>query len=1314
MTTAEALERINEGDFQVLATAVLSQENVLYSAVLETGGNARGHTIKAESDGCCQVPGSDPPHFVLVEHTTTERKSLKDKWLHAQKGDLIKQGRRAARLREQFPQARFTVVLCSSRHLPDRLPEEVWLKAQELGVEPDLWDGSRLTRALDKPQGQWLRHKYLGSDAQDLSLPLLRDLCERSLELHARSISLADGERLIERDEGSREPLEHEGEVALHILLGASGCGKSTSLHQRLRKYLDSGGYGLWLPAEYVAQSLDLHGALEKLLRDLHPALAPGAEARLWELLPASKPLWIVVDDLNRHTSPAQAARQIIGWVRPMGQSNAASSGFASSGQPRLGVSASGAASTGTGSNPWTVFCSLWPQAWATLGLEEEGAAWMKVTRLGQFSLEEGERAVRAACRQAGIEVAPQEARALSAKLGHDPFLLGLFAELASTSHEIQAGGSKMVGLEALSTNVVERYVNRCCQEAALNSPSHFITPIFRRALSRLGTLMIEHRDLAPSWTALGSWMPDGAAGYEQAALRELAHAGALCHISEAGDARQARWEFRHDRLRQMFLVEAMEERLQECASEPIGAEAQGDKWAPLAEPFFAEVIGQALSRVTLPGDGLRPVCKYLQRNPVALTESLRHLPPSDGFLKVADASRREAITDGLGAWARDASTCGAPWTLLQAVGEVLESLHDPTVLSITEPLPNDQFLMQARLHNGSISSSFLHYIARRWEACDTSNVLFRRSRAQHRSSLAVQLGEILQAPLRTKSDGLNFLGAARMVGLLRLPELLPALRAAWQQLPGESQQQYLALFLLSLLDCYVEELPHLPTEIVDERAQMLDELLDLWQSLSDEKADGDAFSDRWRVRYSLYVAFGRSWTEEAVGALVAQVEARPALAFDIVASLWRVDSPCGMEFVVRHVDRQSKAGEESTWTLQIFLDWNREHGLAGKKRLSRATIERLQVLWADESLSERARSVAFALWCTNPSEAPTSVLAEVSSAQPFFGDAMRERVRRGDTGAVPFLLQKVREDASSLQSAAPVWCSELLQFLLGWAGSVHQPLPSGERSADGRWLLQLLARVPAADAEKVLAEHWDHLSVEPHFLLLALWVGTPRCLEMAAERLQVLAPEVNIFEYLEFQLPLWPREGEEARLRPRVQRFVSNILPYIDRLDQDGVHLGEIHIEGEMSRIIEACLRVRAAEWGCRLLYPHLSSEMRRRFFPSDDELLAELDALLLRHQDNWENRFHLAMHFWAEEARRRDDAPQRAAEVVLCWLEQDATPQRFAFAAAVVYEAGWREHAARLDALFELAQIEGTAHAVIASHLDAARFAVQRRGLD
>ena len=59
MTTAEALERLNDAEFELLAVRSLRELATDCHAIIHMGMNSQGKTIPGPLDGFCRVPGID-------------------------------------------------------------------------------------------------------------------------------------------------------------------------------------------------------------------------------------------------------------------------------------------------------------------------------------------------------------------------------------------------------------------------------------------------------------------------------------------------------------------------------------------------------------------------------------------------------------------------------------------------------------------------------------------------------------------------------------------------------------------------------------------------------------------------------------------------------------------------------------------------------------------------------------------------------------------------------------------------------------------------------------------------------------------------------------------------------------------------------------------------------------------------------------------------------------------------------------------------------------------------------------------------------
>jgi hypothetical protein len=201
MTTAEKLESLTDRSrFELLATSVLRKAEPKYASIIHTGINAKGETIVSPVDGLHRIPYSNPPHYVLVHHTTTDRKRLRAKWLSRKKGDLIKAAALAKKVRHKYSRAVFTLVLTTNQRVESDLIIDVDLQAQAEQMFVDIWELSHLADFLDSTvDGHWLRKLYLGIEAERLSVDLLHQLGRKSLDLYRQEVLLPGQGPLVHR-----------------------------------------------------------------------------------------------------------------------------------------------------------------------------------------------------------------------------------------------------------------------------------------------------------------------------------------------------------------------------------------------------------------------------------------------------------------------------------------------------------------------------------------------------------------------------------------------------------------------------------------------------------------------------------------------------------------------------------------------------------------------------------------------------------------------------------------------------------------------------------------------------------------------------------------------------------------------------------------------------------------------------------------------------------------------------------------------------------------------------------------------------------
>jgi len=378
LNTTEALEAITDrGKFERLVTLILRRADSNYAAIIQTGINSKGETIPSRVDGFCLVPGSKPEQFIFLQHTTTERSELKNKWLNDSDGDLIKASNMAKEIREKNQEAEFTVILATNQRPSLDLIRDTLDKAIELKLNPDIWEQSRLAGFLDgTPDGHWLRKEYLGIEAERLSQPLLDYICKNSLEAYEKGIQLSDPRTWIPRtiDDSIRSSFL-ENRYTFQALVGDSGYGKSAAAYTALRKHIESGGYGLWMPPEFINNSTSIDKAIDKVFAELYPHLLAGSGEYARNLIPEGSKFILVVDDVNRSDEPSKIITRLRNWSRPYSSETPGDR----------------TAETTQNLSSFFIICPLWPQFWDP---EQSKTPWTQTISIGLMTPEDGVSAV--------------------------------------------------------------------------------------------------------------------------------------------------------------------------------------------------------------------------------------------------------------------------------------------------------------------------------------------------------------------------------------------------------------------------------------------------------------------------------------------------------------------------------------------------------------------------------------------------------------------------------------------------------------------------------------------------------------------------------------------------------------------------------------------------------------------------------------------------------------------------------------------------------------------------------------------------------
>ncbi|WP_334389779.1 hypothetical protein [Bradyrhizobium sp. AZCC 2262] len=580
-TTVKLLSTISdEGFFERLATAILREAEPRYSALVHPGVNADGKTVKSPLDGITFVPGANPAHLIAVHHTTTKASDLKSKWLHdpatvtprkgrrptEPAGDLVKTASIVGDQRSRSPELEATLVLTTNQEPSIETVQDLNDAAQKYAITVDLWHRSRLAHFLDKPEGQWIRHTYLGIEPEYISRELLAKLSRDS----AHSSKPIDDHSNAWIDRSLDRVLEAAPNDIVFVV-AESGFGKSVACYRKLLKHIGQGGFGIILPHEVLETSLNIDHAIDAALRQLHPQLVPNAanEARL--SCDSTHPFLIVVEDINRSGRGAQLSEKLATWSRPdnHGKNDQADT-----------------------SRTWQLLCPLWPEVMLSLNDQARKRVEALSVSCAPLTTEEARHAVQRRAAIAGRILTDIDANAIADALGHDPLLIALH-DLSKTPDAYK---------------VVDEFIVASLSRAASKHPE-FTAPDYHATLSALSQQMLARRQLEPAWSDIVTWF--GLTGGITNIIRRLLEHGEIVRL--AAGAANARLRFRHDRVRESLLSSAVAEMMT----------ARTLDGSILADPFFAEVIGGALADQASDAASIEAA---RDTNPLALFYALRRL----------------------------------------------------------------------------------------------------------------------------------------------------------------------------------------------------------------------------------------------------------------------------------------------------------------------------------------------------------------------------------------------------------------------------------------------------------------------------------------------------------------------------------------------------------------------------------------------------------------------------------------------------------------------------------------------------------------
>ncbi len=1079
--TAKLLaEMTDEGLFERLATAILREADPTYHALVHSGVNLAGKTIKSPLDGICFVPGADPPHMIAVHHTITARNDLERKWLldpstvkprsgsrsKALAGDLIKTAELAAEERTRTPNLRVTLVLTTNEEPREALIRAVNAAARERDLDIDLWARSRLSHFLDnQPAGQWIRREFLGIEQEQLSTELLHALCRKSLEIHCPP---DDPTAWVPR--GLDTTLAASIHRDLTFLVAGSGLGKSVACYRTLKAHVEGGGFGIVLPHESVASAITIEQAVTTALRQLHPPLADFGGSVLSFSSP-ERPLLLVVEDINRSGQAQRLMEKLAGWSR-------AQSKRENAGPPR-----------------WRLICPLWPEVLASLGDQERKQIEPLIITAGAFAIDEARNAVVIRARLDGRELSSMTAEAISSALGHDPLLIALHdQDTAPDPHQV-------IGQFA------EGSISRAAA-AGMDQPAGD----YRQALRALAGEMLAKRQIDVSWVEVTGWA--GLQGESLRLLGRLAHRGELIRFTGPSD--DQRLSFRHDRVRDWLLADA--------AAALDRADLLADEI--VAEPYFAEVLGAVLVWG-------RPKPNFLQRvaevNPLSLFHALR-------LFGQGSTPHHQAILQAIDCWldapeTHDRSNRHLRWEALAMLAET-DSSNVPLIVHKFRDRTTSGKL--ARLRNGDISGGIEFCIQiEPGMGAPWRDRQIEHAKLHHGHELVMALDRFLRM---TDLDHARRTGALRMAGHLAEPSLALAIEACW--IVDSHRGDHLADYLWAFAECCGDAPARYLEPICDAWAALSDQPeREGWPSPRDALG---AYELSWAFERCPPVSAIDYFVQRGskddlrwpITCMLYGVDQANAIYY-VVQALAAIERTVEMNggfspFLMLAADHWRRAQED--------------HGHAMSKASRAILLGLWQDVNCDRHLRTQALSLWAAIY--DPADIPVLRAAKPSDyladnilrQRLIRGDqeaipAMIEKLAADDRG---YWWQWGRH----LWSPA---LTETLDIFLARRGA-RANRTWGE-SFESDWIThEMILRLSEKDAERLLLKHWPHLRFGHYFVQTALYVSTRSLLDAARCAINECPEPNKLMNHISSTFGVW-RKGHPGVTREAQVRAVGPYL---------------------------------------------------------------------------------------------------------------------------------------------------------------------------
>jgi len=380
---------------------------------------------------------------------------------------------------------------------------------------------------------------------------------------------------------------------------------------------------------------------------------------------------------------------------------------------------------------------------------------------------------------------------------------------------------------------------------------------------------------------------------------------------------------------------------------------------------------------------------------------------------------------------------------------------------------------------------------------------------------------------------------------------------------------------------------------------------------------------------------------------LVHICETKKSLIQNIQHILNYIDNPEAVEFIVKKNAEHQGSDFIFPWYTKVF---DYAHKLSKESRI------RLRSLW-ERSYDDEIKKAAFRLWSTNIEKSELNLLRQIPFDSPLSHHAIFKRAELGDCSVVKEYVSLLYSDSYLFLEAQNVWCNEIMDIARNYLSSFKDNIPSdftGGYENVHFDLYHLLLFIPEKDAETLLTDYWDHLRYSPLFIQTALYVGTPKCLELADLAIKECPQSIDLFQFVSSTF--------EANITGYKTAFtvkkLNNLLPYLSFFKSS-----------EISHLAGGCDRNGLQSWARNHLYELLSDKDKKFYFPTDNDLVAEL-----LKESKEKHVLDYVEVSWIDRFDKRNDPKSRIFRIIEMLLEQEPTLDTLRIASLCIKVKGSR----------------------------------------